>query len=63
MRPRSEWVIYAGVMACIALAIVGGFSYPLIEQGPMAIILFETPVLIGMIAIFILIYKMGPPGS
>ena len=63
MHPKSQWIIIAGAVACIALAIIGGISYPLINQGIVDIILFEIPVFIGVAAIMFLIYKKGLPDS
>ena len=63
MQPKSQWIIIVGAIACIVLAIVGGLSYPLINQSLVDIILFEIPVFIGVAAIMFLIYKKGLPDA
>ncbi len=63
MSPNSRWIIVAGAIICIILAIWGGLSYPLTGQGIVDIILYEIPVFIGVIAISFLIYVKGAPES
>lgn len=63
MRPTSQWILYLALIACCALALVGGFSPPLIEQGLVNILLYELFLFICIGGILFLIYKKGLPGT
>ena len=63
MRPKSEWILYLALVACCALAVVGGLSSPLIEQGPVNILLYEIFLFICIGGILFLICRKGLPGT
>lgn len=63
MRLQSQWILYLVAIACCILALIGGLSYPLVNQGLLNIIMYEAAVLLVTFGILLLIYKKGLPES
>ncbi|MFW9966616.1 MAG: hypothetical protein ACFFEA_05625 [Candidatus Thorarchaeota archaeon] len=61
MRPKSQWILYLVAIICCFLAIVGGLSYPLINQGFLEIIMYEALVFLVTFGILFLVYKRALP--
>jgi hypothetical protein len=61
MRPKLQWILYLVAIICCFLALLGGLSYPLINQGLLEIIMYEAVVLLVTFGILLLVYKRALP--
>ncbi|TFF92380.1 hypothetical protein EU545_01165 [Candidatus Thorarchaeota archaeon] len=61
MSPKREWIVILGWIVCIGLALAGASFYPLADQGPVAILAYESVVIFFVTGIALLIYKKGLP--
>ncbi|MFW9887173.1 MAG: hypothetical protein ACFFER_03265 [Candidatus Thorarchaeota archaeon] len=61
MRLRPQWIIYFVAVICCVLAVVGGLSYPLVNQGLLNIIAYEAAVILVTLVLLLLIHKRGLP--
>ena len=55
---RQYILIVAGIIA-IALGIIGGMSYPLVNEGILNIILYEILIILGISGCLLLINNRG----
>ena len=63
MRPKSQWILYVVAITCCLLALVGGLSFPLVNQGLLNIIMYEAMVLLVTFGLLLLIYKKALPDT
>jgi hypothetical protein len=63
MRLKPQWIFYLVAIICCGLALVGGLSYPLVNQGFLNIIAYEAVVILVTSGLLLLVYKKGPPDT
>ncbi|MHA1938660.1 MAG: hypothetical protein ACW97O_10670 [Candidatus Thorarchaeota archaeon] len=63
MRLQLQWILYLVAIICCFLALLGGLSYPLVNQGLPNIIVYEAAVLLVTFGILLLVYKKGLPDT
>jgi len=61
MSLKLKWILYLVAIICCFLAIVGGLSYPLINQGLLEIMMYEAVVFLVTFGILLLVYKRALP--
>lgn len=63
MRLKPQWILYLVAIICCVLALVGGLSYPLVNQGLLNIIAYEAAVILVTLGLLLLVYKKGLPDT
>ena len=63
MHLKPQWIFYLVAIVCCVLALVGGLSYPLVNQGLLNIIAYEAAVILVTFGLLLLIYKKGLPDT
>ncbi len=55
---RQYLLIVTGIIT-VALSLSGGLMYPLVNQGPFMIVIYEIVVILGITGLLLLIYRKG----
>ncbi len=63
MLTARQYILIATGIITVALSLAGGLMYPLANQGPLMIVIYETVVILGIAGLLLLIYEKGVEDS
>lgn len=59
MLTARQIILIATGIITVALSLAGGLMYPLVNEGPLMIVIYEIVVILGITGLLLLIYRKG----